>query len=473
MDRPAATRYERLAARLESAIRTGTYAVGERMPSVRELCRQHGASLTTVAAAYRLLERRGLVDPRPQSGHFARAAPPEAAEPGISKPHPRPTEVAIWQLALMVLRDSTDPKLTPFGPAMPDPAFLPTAEINAIIAALARRGATGIDRYGAPPGSRDLRGRIARRALAIGCAIGPDELAITGGALEALTLALRVTCKAGDTVAIESPIYYGLLQSIAALGLRVVEIPTHPREGISLASLREALDEHRIAAVVAMPNFNNPLGSSSSEDAKRELVEMLGGRGIPLIEDDVFGDLAHDGSRPKPAKAFDTRGLVLWVSSFSKTVAPGMRVGWIAAGRFQEALEHLHFTNSVSCSPLTQAVMCEFLARGGYDRFLKTARATYGRQCGAMADAVARHFPEGTRVTRPAGGYVLWVELPDRIDARRLYAAALDAHISISPGPLFSAKLRYQHFIRLNAAQWREAHDGRLRVLGSLARRME
>jgi DNA-binding transcriptional MocR family regulator len=400
------------------------------------------------------------------------APPPSIAEPGMSRPDPRPTEVGIGPLALMVLRDAMDANLTPFGPAMPDPAFLPVAELEAITAKIARAGLSGIGRYGVPPGARDLRMRLARRAMAHGCALGPDDLVITNGALDAVTLALRATCVANDTVAIESPMYYGLLQSIEALGLRVVEIPTHPRDGMSLVALREALDEHRIAAVVASPNFNNPLGSCASDEAKRELVDLLGKRDIPLIEDDCLGDLAHDGTRPKPAKAFDTRGTVLWCSSFSKTVAPGLRVGWIAPGRYRATVEHLQFTNTVAGSPLTQAVMAEFLASGGHERFLRRARAEYGGRCAGMAEAVARHFPGGTHVTRPAGGFVLWVELPEAVDAQKLYAAALEARIAITPGHLFSAKRRYRHFIRLNAAAWSPGHDGRMQVLGKLARRM-
>ena len=466
------TRYARIAQRLEQAIRDGTYRPGDRLPSVRELSGQWDASLTTVSAAYRQLERRGLVEARPRSGRVVCVPPPSVPEPGMSRPDPRPTEVGIGQLALMVLRDAMDANLTPFGPAMPDPAFLPVRELEAITAKIARAGRSGIGRYGVPPGSKDLRMRLARRAMGHGCALGPDDLVITTGALDAVTLALRATCAAGDTVAIESPMYYGLLQSIEALALRVVEIPTHPRDGLSLIALREALDEHRIRAVAAMPNFNNPLGSCASLEAKRELVDLLARRDIPLIEDDCLGDLAHDGTRPQPAKAFDTRGLVLWCSSFSKTVAPGLRVGWIAPGRYRSAVEHLQFTNTVAGSPLTQAVMAEFLASGGHDRFLRRARAAYGERTADMAESVARHFPLGTHVTRPSGGFVLWVELPETIDAQKLYAAALDARIAITPGHLFSAKRRYRHFIRLNAAAWSPSHDARMNVLGKIAKRM-
>ena len=466
------SRYRAIADHMERAIRAGTYAVGARLPSVRQLCRDWTASITTVVAAYNLLEQRGLIDARAQSGHFAKAAAP-VHEPTMQRPSPSPTGVGLDQLALMVMKDSLDPRLAPFGPVMPDPDLVPAAELHRIIAGLARSGDTGMMTYGMPPGSRDLRVAIARRATAYGCSVGPDDVVTTAGALEALTLALRATCSHGDTVAIESPMYYGLLQAIEALGLRVVEIPSHPRDGMVLEALRVALDEFQIGAVVAMPNGSNPLGSRMDDGTKRELVELLARRDVPLIEDDVYGDLAHDGTRPRPAKSFDRQGLVLWCSSFSKTAAPGLRVGWIAAGRYQAKIEHLQFTSSVGPSPLTQTIMATFLSSGGYDRFLRRARMAYAERTAAMADAVLAVFPAGTRVTRPTAGFALWVELPRGIDAQSLYAAALPALIAITPGPLFSAKLRYRHFIRLNAAQWRDPWKEHLGRLGALARKLD
>ncbi len=470
MDTPASragTRYRELADRLERSLRGGAYRPGERMPSVRALCRNYQASITTVVAAYQLLERRGLVDTRAQSGHYARL-PSAAPEPEMAIARLLPTEVSLGQLALMVLKDALDPRLVPFGPAMPDPQLLPSAVLHRHLAAIGREGASGCDRYGIPPGARELRRAIARRAAGFGCAVGPDQLIVTAGALEALTLALRATCRAGQTVAIESPMYYGLLQSIEALGLRVIEIPTHPRHGLSLEALREALEEFPVAAVVAMPAGGNPLGSVMADADKRELVELLAERSLPLIEDDVLGDLAHRAGRPCPAKAYDRSGGVLWCSSLSKSAAPGLRVGWIAAGRWQEAVEHLQFTNAIGPSPLNQEVAARFLAGGDYERCLRRARRAYAERTVAMAEAVLRFFPPGTRAGRPDAGFCVWVEMPAQVDAQKLHAAALRADISITPGTLFSAKQRYRHFIRLSAARWSSASTAAVRRLGSL-----
>ena len=461
------SRYREIADRLEQSLRSGAYKPGQRLPSVRILCRNWQASITTVVTAYHLLERRGLVETRAQSGHYA-LPPSSPPEPEMPPNRPTPTDVGLGQLALRVMQGSLDSRLVPFGIAMPDPALLPSDEIHRLLISIGREHASGCEHYGVPPGSRDLRMAIARRCGGFGCAIGPDQIVTTAGGLEALTLALRATCHAGQTVAIESPMYYGLLQSIEALGLRVIEIPCHPRHGLSVEALREALDEYEVSAVVSMSAGSNPLGTRATDEAKRELVGVLSDKGIPLIEDDVLGDLAHDQGRPRPAKAFDRDGSVLWCSSISKSAAPGLRVGWIAAGRYQAAIEHLQFTNAVGPSPLTQEVAARFLTGGGYDRCLRRARRAYAERTAAMAAAILRTFPAGTRVSQPTVGFCLWVEMPNDVDALDLYAAALRSHIAITPRQLFSAKLRYRHFIRLNAAQWSAASQGAIVKLAGL-----
>lgn len=461
-------RYREIADRLERALRGGAYAPGARLPSVRALCRTWQASITTVVAAYHLLEQRGLVASRAQSGHYA--LPPPAPAPEIPRRRLVPTGVDLGQLALAVMRDSLDPRLAPFGPAMPDPALLPQRELARLLTAVARED-PGLDRYGMPPGEPALRAAVARHAAGIGCAFTPDEVVVTSGGLDALTLALRATCRAGATVAIESPLYYGLLQSIEALGLKVIEIPGHARNGLALEVLREALDEHAIAAVVAMPGGSNPVGSVASAEANRELVELLAAREVPLIEDDVLGDLALTGARTPPAKAWDREGRVLWCSSLSKTAAPGLRIGWIAAGRWQAEVEHLQFTNAVGVSPFTQAVATRFLTGGGYQRSLKRACTAYAERTAAMVAAVLAHFPVGTRVTQPAAGFSLWVELPPGADAAALHAAALAADIAITPGHLFSPKQRYRRCIRLCAARWSPAQLPALRRLATVVKR--
>lgn len=451
--------YESLADEISTSIATGTYRAGDRLPSVRQLSRQKRLSVSTVLQAYMLLEGRGLIEARPQSGYYVR--PSEAAarpEPEISSPRPDPTQVSLRELAMVMLRDSENPALIQLGAAHPNPALLPTRKLNHLAAALAREHGEQSSRYVYPPGYEPLRVQIARRLLAAGVSLAPAEVIVTSGCMEAVELSLRAVCEPGDIVVIESPTYFGILQTIEALNLQALEIPTHPRDGISLSALRFALDHNPVRACLIVSNFNNPLGSCMPEENKRLLVELLAERQIPLIESDILGELYFGGERPLTAKSFDKKGMVLLCSSFSKDLAPGYRVGWVAPGRFRPRLEWLKFVSSGSTASLSQMAVAELIASGAYDYHLRRMRREYAFNVERMAQAVARHFPPGTRLTRPAGGFVLWVQLPEIggavPDSLELYKRALAAGISIAPGYIFSATSQYRGFIRLNAAVW-------------------
>ena len=317
--------------------------------------------------------------------------------------------------------------------------------------------------------TRGFESRSARRAMTAGCLLSPEDIVTTQGATEAVNLCLRSVCRPGDTVAVESPTFYGFLQIIESLGLHALEIPTHPDHGLSLDALAYAMEHNRISACLLVSNFSNPLGCSMPEESKKGLVELLGAHEIPLIEDDIYGDLCFDEDRPSVAKAFDKKGLVLLCSSFSKTIAPGYRVGWVAAGRFQSQVERLKVLSNLATSTPTQLAIAEFLSNGGYDHHLRKIRRVYRRQTTAMAQAVIRYFPEGTRVTRPSGGFVLWVELPEHVDSLKLYEDALNSGITIAPGPIFSAKQKFPNFVRLNAGFWSGRIEGAVVTLGQLA----
>jgi DNA-binding transcriptional MocR family regulator len=461
--------YENIANQVSSLIDHGAFRPGERIPSVRKLSCQQSVSVTTVLEAYRLLEDRGLIEARPQSGYFVRARFPKMpAEPEISKPVYGPIPVKMGEIVVTVLRDALNPNLPQLGAAVPNSELLPTDKLNRILSAIGRRHRIRSNSYDIPPGCEELRIQVARRVLTAGCTLTPGEIVTTSGCQEALTFALRATCRPGDTVAMESPTFYGLLQAIETAGLRALEIPTHPREGISLEALQKAIEENSIRACF-VSNFNNPLGSCMPDEKKRALVEMLSEYEIPLIEDDIYGDLSFSSERPKVAKAFDKKGLVLLCSSVSKTLAPGYRVGWIAPGRFQAEVEHLKVVTNIGTATLPQLAIAEFLANGGYDHHLRKVRRIYAQRVILMTQAISKFFPEGTRMTRPSGGLVLWVEFPEYVDSLKLYELALQVGITFAPGPIFSATQRYRNFIRLNAASWSERCEGILFKLGQLA----
>lgn len=466
------TRYASVAERLGSLIERGTLRAGDRLPSLRRTSRREGVSLTTSLQAYALLESRGYIEARPQSGFFVRPAAVHAmAEPAAARPRRAPVRVGLAELAAQVFEAAQDPALVPLGAACPAPSLLPARKLARLAAVQARRHALDANAYSFPPGRLELRREIAKRAVDWGAALAPDDILITCGATEALALALACVTTPGDLVAVESPAYFGTLLLLDTLGLRAVEILTDPRDGMNLAALGDALSRHRLAAVVASPVCHNPLGATMPERARRELVTLLARHDVPLVEDDVYGDAHYDQERPAPAKAWDRGGRVLLCGSFSKTLAPGYRIGWLAAGRYQARAARLQLARHLAHPTLPQLAVAAFLRSGAYDQFVTRIRRTYREQLARGRDAVARYFPDGTRVTNPRGGFVLWVELPDGRDAQALAARALARGISVSPGALFSASGAHRHCLRLNCGHpWTARFDAAVQTLGRLTR---
>ena len=436
------------------------------------MSRQKQVSVTTVLQAYYQLEARGVVEARPRSGFYVnRTLPRSAGEPKISSPNPDPAKVSIRELVMMVAqRDIQHPDLVHLGAANPAPDISPPRRLSQILSRLARKTDTHLSQYDPPPGCEPLRIQIARQAVTAGCMITADDIVTTAGCTESTNLCLRAVCKPGDTVAIESPTSFDVLQCLEALGLNALEIPTGPRDGISLEALEFAIGNNPVSACLVIPNFNNPLGSLMPDDRKRDMVELLARHEIPLIEDDVFGDIHFTEKRPLAAKAFDRKGLVMYCSSFSKSVCTGLRLGWVVPGRFKARVEWLKYTTNIGTSTLPQFAMAEYMAGGHYPKHLRRIRQIYDLFVGEMRQAVIRHFPAGIRVTRPAGGFVLWIELPRSVDALALYKVGLENGIAILPGHIFSATDRYNYFIRLNAASWSPAAEAAIRTLGDLVR---
>ncbi len=462
--------YEKVALEISGLIDQGTFRVGDRVPSIRKLSSRFDVSINTVMQAYTLLEDQCLIEARPQSGYYVRSRVPEIREPEPqSRANIEPATVTISDLCNQVMRNMMNRDLLPLGRAIPDSQNLPIDKLNRIMSSEMRRSGEDSVQYHMPPGYKRLRVQIARRAIMAGISIGPDDVLITSGCVEAVMLALRATCRPGDTIAVESPFYFNFLQMIADTGLKALEIPATTREGISIEALRYAIEHNKISACLVVPNFSNPLGSLMPDERKRELVELLAANQIPLIEDDIYGDLSFNNDRPTAAKSFDKSGMVIYCSSFSKTLAPGYRLGWAIAGKYQAEMERLKMMmNIATCSP-TQLALAEFLATGGYDHHLRSIRKTHTRFMSQMADAVVRYFPQGTCMTRPAGGFILWIEMPVGVDAIRLYHRALESGISIVPGPLFSLSNKYRNHIRLSSALWDDKIEHGIKTLGKLA----
>lgn len=463
-------RYQRVMATVKHLIDRGTFSPGERISSVREMSEQMKVSVTTVLQAYRSLENQGLIEARPQSGFYVRPRYRAGmTEPGIPRPILSRGPVTVESLTLRLMRDTRNPGMVQLGAAVPNRDLIPTEKLTRLLGSTGRRHRRIVNAYDVPPGCEALRVQIAQRALHAGVTLTPEDVMTTCGAQEAIHLALRATCRAGDLVAIESPSFFGTLQTIESLGLRAVEIPTHPRTGISLDCLGKTLRKHKVSACIVITNYNNPLGCTMSDEAKKQLVDLITERQVPLIEDDIYGDLSHGPKRPNVAKAHDREGLVILCSSFSKTLAPGYRVGWLAPGRFRESIVHAKLVMNIASPTPTQLAVAEFLAGGGYDHHLRKCRKFYESACARIAEAVTEFFPAGTRVSEPEGGFVLWVEMPAEVDSFAMYERAVAQGITIAPGPLFSPSREFRNYIRLSCAYWSEGVREAISKLGGIA----
>ena len=470
------TRYATLAADIAQSIHAGVLQPGDKLPSVRSCCAARGVSPSTVFQAYYLLEARGLIRARERSGYYvASGAHHPPPEPEIARlPPPASLTVDVSERVFSILQASFQPGTVGLGSAFPAPQHFPWNKLAQSLAACARQAQPQALLDDLSTGHSGLRRHIARRYLADGMPLHMDDVVITNGALEALNLCLSAVTRPGGAVVVESPCFYGALQALERLGLQAIEVPTHPRDGIDLQALEAAITTHQPQAIWLMSNFHNPLGSLMPAPHKQALCDMAARLQIPVIEDDVYGELYFSARRPLPIKAYDRAGWVLHCSSFSKCLAPGWRIGWVTAGRFTQAVARQKLTTSISTNAPAQATLAHYLEGVGYDKHLRQLRHILLTQRDAMAQAIAQYFPPGTRATRPEGGYLMWVELPQGCDALALHQQALTAGISLAPGPVFSASQRFERCIRLNfGLQWDARTIPALQQLGQWCAEMQ
>ncbi|MDT8839197.1 PLP-dependent aminotransferase family protein [Paraburkholderia fungorum] len=463
-------RYERLADQLSELIKRGDLPPGARIPSVRAACKAWDVSPATVFRAYYLLESQGLIRARPRSGYFVSPGSMEIPKASpATPPGANSKTVNVSHLVFEVLKTIRQADTVPLGSAFLSPALFPMARVGKSCATVNRSMHPACMVDGLPPGHEGLRQQISLRYLMAGMTVPVDEIIITSGALDALTLSAQLLAAPGDVIVIEKPTFYAALQAIERLRLNVVEIPVDPVEGHDLDALAQALQHHPVRACWLMTSFHNPTGVTLDDSRKRALVDLLARHEVPLIEDDVYNEL-HFGPQPvRPAKFFDRKGLVIHCGSFSKCLAPGYRIGWAAAGRFAAGLERAKWMTTLSASMPAQRAIADYLEHGGYERFLHKLRRELALQQSQMLDAINRYFPADTMATRSAGGYFTWVALPDRVDAIQLFRTALDSGISIAPGPIFSADGGFRHHVRLNYGYpWSARFDKALATLGAL-----
>jgi DNA-binding transcriptional MocR family regulator len=468
-------RYAELADALEARIRDGQFRAGEKLPSIRGLRLQTGLSISTVYQAYIELEKRGMVEPREKSGYYVKPLLQELLPaPRPPAPHLVPKKVNINNMAFALIEAMADPEILQLGGALVAAELLPLKEIGATIrSAPVSRLQDNLATYGHYQGDGDLRRQIARRLMPLCSAFVPEQMVLTNGCMEAVTLGLKAVTRPGDTVLVESPTFPWFLQVIEDLGLHALEIPTDPRFGIDLEILERSVRRHAVKACIFIANFNNPLGYAMPDGKKRDLVEFLNAEDVPIIEDDIYGELYFSASRPLPLKAFDRKEAVLYCSSFSKNLSPGLRIGWIQPGRYLARVKRLKINQSISEPALTQWVAARYLETGRFDRHLRRLRTHLKNQVGNTALAVARYFPAGTMISAPQGGLTLWVQMDPRVDSLELFQRCLEKRIAVMPGIICASGDAYKNCIRISCGMpYTDRIDRGLQTLAAFAGQM-
>ncbi|WP_027014628.1 aminotransferase-like domain-containing protein [Comamonas composti] len=458
--------YRRLAYFYEQAIASGSLKPGMKLPSVRELRQRHRVSLSTALQVLRSLEDARLVEARERVGYFVRvpveqamAALPAVREPDLRKPlKPDVQAFAGVNERISVILEKArlaGPLRVDLGSAMPAPSLFDTAALNRLATGLLREQPDIWVHGPSAPSTHVLFQEVmARHALGFGVSIAPRHVSATLGNSEAVNLALEAVAQPGDVVAVESPTFHGILQAIEVQGMRALEIPCSPQTGLSLEALELAIrTEPRLKAVVVVPHLQMPMGCMMPDAHKQRLVRLCADHGLALIEDDIYREFVETDQVLRPAKAWDAvgeEGCVIYCASLSKSFAPGLRQGWMSAGRWHARVQMFKFARTRNMQTWSQLLAARILDSPAYERHLRRLRTALRVQREQAAQAIARHFPQGTRFSLPPGGLSLWMELPPQVSSSRLYDDALARGIRVAPGPMFSNTGQYEHFLRLS-----------------------
>ncbi len=463
-------KYIEVAERIEAQIEKQILKVGDKLLSVRALSKEQGISLSTAFQAYYSLESKGLIEARPQSGYYVKFSRNHILDlPQVCDPPDDAMPVSVDEMINNVYMDFNNRNILSFSMGAPAVELLPTAKLNKAVMHALRESKSSCLHYEHVQGNLLLRRQIARQAFNWGGTPSEDDIVVTAGAVEAMSLCVKAITSPGDAIAIESPTYFAIFQVMESHGLKVVEIPTDPVTGIDLDYLEQAIPRFDIKACLFVNNFNNPLGSCMPDDRKKQLVEMLAKKHIPLIEDDIYGELYFGKTRPKTCKTYDKHGLVLHCASFSKSLAPGFRIGWAIPGKFKDRVISLKRMHTVSTNTLTQAAVANFLSNGRFELHLRHLRKALHTQSLRYLQAVSEYFPDDTRVTRPQGGFTLWIEMNKRVNAYKLHKRALKHNIGIAPGQIFSSQGRFENCFRISYGEpWSEEIGQGLQTLGKL-----
>ncbi|WP_434017249.1 PLP-dependent aminotransferase family protein [Thalassotalea sediminis] len=462
--------YQQVIDFVEKQAKNGALRPGDKLPSLRKLGQQFGISVPTVKQAYVELERQGTISARPQSGYYLNAKHARTLQPMRAKwAQCQPVEVSCRSLIEQVYDAVHVPGTTALGISNPVNAHPPDKTLARLMRTVLTRTAEKAVSYGPVNGDPKLRLTLALRYQELGVDVNHHDMVITNGAQEALSIALQCVANKGDIIAVESPCYFGLIELIESLEMKALEVYTCTEDGVCIDELEKVLNNHPVKACLFATAINNPLGSFMPESGRQRLVKLLESRDIPLIEDDVYSDLYLTENRPVPAQYYSEKGLVMTCSSFSKTAAPGYRVGWLIPGKFEETAKRIKRAQSCSTSMLQQWTLTDYLLSGDYDRHLHVLRKILRYNRERMIDLIAKHFPPETCISMPQGGSVLWVRCRSVVDTSYIFRQAISHGISFAPGQIFSPSGKYQHYMRISfGVKWSDDIDKAIEKLGEL-----
>lgn len=460
--------YLKIANSVTEQIKSETLQFGDRLPSLRSAQKLYNVSLNTVKQAYMELESRSLVESKPKYGYYvSQTSQRKLALPSVAKMNVSEVKNSPEDLVGKVFGSIAGTDVTQFALGIPGKSLLPVAQMKKCMINVIKGKHDSGTNYEPVQGSEKLRREIAKWSIVMEGKITEDDLVITSGAMNGVYNCLMAVTQPGDSVAVESPVYFGILQAIQLLGLKAVEIPTHPITGVDLDALKKVLP--KLSACCFVVNYNNPLGFQMPDENKKELVKMLTEHNVPLVEDDVYGNIYFGAGRPKPCKFYDEAGIVMWVGSVSKTLAPGFRVGWVAPGKFKEKIIRQKLVQTVSSPSLFSDVIADFLEHGRYDHHLRMFRKKLYANYLQIQKSVMQYFPDNTKISEPKGGFMLWLELDKRICTEDLYDEAVSQKLNFAPGRMFSQYNQYQNCMRLNyALEWTDRVESDLEKLGKM-----
>ncbi len=468
--------YKDLADQIQRQIKNGGYRISEKLPSLRALCRTTGYSMTTVIQAYVELEKRGVVESRDRSGYFIKPNPERLRpSPRIIRHEMEPGKISLDNLVYILTRDMGDPEILKLGSIAVAPEHLPVKRLHAHLKSFSKTQVPKvIAGYAHPQGDEQLRHQISNLLFPFIPDLSMEDIIITNGCTEALSLSLKAVANPGDTIALESPSDPFIRRMLSDNGLYALEVPADPGLGINPDRLETLVNQQKIAACLLNVNCQNPLGFIMPDERKQKIVALLGEKQIPIIDNDVSGDLYFGAMRPNPLKKWDTRDNILYCASFSKVLAPGLMVGWVIPGRFKSRIKRMKLNRSLISPTLNQALIASYLKEGTFQRHLRRLRRTLREQSQYCRTAVYKYFPPSIRMTSPSGGLSLWIELPEGCHGRTLFFEARKLGISILPGFLCSSINVFHRYIRIGyGGVWNEQTEEAIRQIGGLVYQMD